>query len=1226
MDPLVIGGAAARALVTKAVAGVATSAIRRVWGETDELGRLFGLMEAAFADKLPAITQAELERAWRPHAVFIQAFGRLSTGEQVSDSVLVDAIEPLVGAAGDRSERDVATELAQGLRLLLPEAKDDTPRVLFEVRQFENRVDARFSDSAQQLERIEATVTRASEPLLILSSDWPSAAGDALKRAGAVDKSGLRQLMQALDAKERAGELATLINRGRGWMDELSGAVWELMAVLCEEDGLWHEAQRAWLTARDRAGADWADCTLRAAEAAVQAGDRAAAVRLLDAARDDDATHPRVLFHDALRKDDPRDTLSAFQLIQTDDSALTAAIEVARAGAHVELRDLAAARAALAAAADAGAGETLSYRITEVHLSVRELLDTERPSAAAAPELAAGALQLENDLLKRNRLSQAAGVRGDAAAFHALVGDIVQAQALLADAIEIYDVDNAEPRLQLATAAANLHGYDIIERLVRPTDDDDRARFLRAVLRSRGDDEDKRAAAQELDEFITHDDVELRTLAALRRLGLSGETSGIGWNDDAEQVVTSHHPAPAAIFKAFWLENTERRREAERELLAHSDETWAVSELMRLAGRTQDWPKAARYAAALLGRELAWDTHIMAAEALRLSGDVATANGEFRKLAGDADAPAELRAAAYRRLTAVAVDTDDHAATLSLASAWLDVEPDSGDAAWLRVMALAMLGHDDDALRAIAGRGLRPRQPAEYRIAAQLYVNVGEPNEALAKVVEFADEHKPPSEEMEAFVVFAGMRASTVPQELRERVSAARFIELFPASDRWRAVSFDDFIAEYVEQALPERARRIQAAEQQVLDQGQLPSAVLALVANENIAGLWMRLSAGPGLPLGYGNAQLGELERQDARTAVGGPVVWDATSVFVVNELSSLTETIRTSFPTARITQSALADIAESVRTRSFQAGDRQDARADAATSGSGEGHPDAGDADRARVRAALALAHKLQPCVDADPAAPQPEDSEHEDITDSAFRSLLATYSAARRLALPIYSDDRDVRRRARANGLPAFGTLALLDVLAETEHISVQQRAAARRQLLAMRARGVRPDVDELHAMGRQAAWEPTLELTVALQDRGPWAEDAPDTFLAWHKTLRHVHRDAPAKLAAWVTRFIQAAHQARPELSPAFLATHLVMMSLLPTDGDATKFARAIIAAVERSRPSFTAPLGDPPLAGFAALVSFVARAPRRDIAEFVVSRAWTMLPLADQPRTLHVWAP
>ncbi|MEJ7783559.1 MAG: hypothetical protein WKF96_02065 [Solirubrobacteraceae bacterium] len=1233
MDPLtgltvgsIIGNAAGN-LVTKAVEGVARGIKQEVWVEADELGRVFDLLEAAFGHELPSITRAEMDFTWRTDTHFTQEFARLSAGDQIGHAALVDSIEPLVGGAADEAARDVAGRLAEALVLLLPEAKNDSRRVLYEIRKFEHRAEAqmnsRHAETTEHLERIEGAVFSQSSPLLILSSDWPSAAEDALKRAAAEDEAGLRKLTQALAGKTNLQELPALINRDRPWMVDLSAAVWELLSVLAQEEGLWPEAQRAWITARDKPGADWPGCTVRAAEAAVQASDRATAVSLLDAAREENDEHPRVLFHDALLQEDPHHALAALGRITTSDRALAAAVQVAMVSVHVERDDFASARSALRVAMTVGAGETLSYRIAETTLSMREMMASDRPSGTAAAEFATAALHLEADLLKRNQVAQAVGVRAQAAAFYGSIGDVAQAQALLASAVETYDGEQLEVRAQLALAAANLHGYDTVGTLIRPADEGDLVRYLRAAARSRGDDDEKRAAARELDELVGHDDEDVRQLAAMRRLAISGEVDGVEWNDKAADAVASRHIGPAVVFKAFWLENSGRSAEAERELLAHSDQVWALAELLRLAARAEDWTKAARYADALLGQEPDWATHLSAAEALRAAGDDARARSEFEKLSEDQQAPPAIRAGAYSQLTRMAFSRKDFAQTVVLADGWLAVEPDHADAAWARVLALAILGRDPEALAAITERGLHPRQPDEYRIAAQLYVNAGNRDEALPTVVALADEHDPPSEEMEAFVFFAAMHASNIPDELRDRVSFDRFTTMFPESRRLQALSIGD-LKQYLEQDLVERAKHVQGVEDRVFKDGQMPTAILALVTNNDTTGLWMRMSWARGLPMGYGSAELDELEREDARAAVGGAALWDGASVFVASHvLPELTDIIRTTFPNSHVSLAALADIAEGARSVSFESGEHKEVGYNLR-----EGAPEFRDRDadlaeayRKRAERALAFAHKLRPVPDADPDVPQPEDDQLDHVDDSCFRALLATYSVARRLRLPIYSDDRDVRRRARAKGLPAFGTIALLDVLAEARYISPEARRSARRVLLSVRARGVKLDLNELMALGAEAGWKLTPELRVALTDRGPWVEDTAATFLVWEKFLRRVHREAPGDLAGWVTRMLVAAHRARPELAPAFLAQQLVMLSLLPMEDGGAMFVRAVIAALRRTRQHFATGLGDPALAGFSALLEHFSRHPRQDLIGPPAWRIWTTLPFADQPRAL-----
>jgi len=995
--------------------------------------------------------------------------------------------------------------------------------------------------------------------------------------------------------------------------------------VSCEEDGLWQEAWQAWIETRARPGADFVGCSVRAAEAAVQAGDRVAAVALLDSARDDEPDHPRVLFHDAISEKDPQKALSKLDAIQTADGALAASVQVAKVSAAVELRDFAAARRALSAAADAGARETLPYRMTETSLAVHEMMDAARPRSGDVVRLADDALDLEAELLRRNQYEQAAGVRAQASAFYGFAGDRGKAEELLASAVETYNVDAADPRLTIAMAASYLGNYDIVEALIRPDDDRARARYLRAAIKSRGSEDEQREAVGELDGLLDHENEDIRSIAAVRRLALAGAAAGIEWSDEAEAVVAKRQLAPVVVFKASWLESNDRRDGAERELLVHSDEAWALTELMYVSARAKDWSKAARYADALLAHgEADWEAQRSAADALHLGGDKARAQMEFERLAADPDAPVSVRAVAYRRLAEPSLNNGDYGRAVRITGKWLDLEPDEPDAAWVHVLALAGLGRDAEAIAAINQRDLHPRQPAEYRVASQLYINADDAVSALRKVIAFADEHSPPSEELEMFVVIAALRAGAdVPKEFRERVSFERFTELFPESERLQTRSLDEF-QQFLDEDLPERARHIQTIDGQIMKDGNTPTAILALVTDNDMGALWMRLSWSGRLPMGYCVPELDELERSDARAALGGSAVWDGTSVFVVDHvLTDLAHVIRTAFPGSIIPQSALADIAEGVRALTLESGERAEVSYNLAA-----GQPELREWDRerteafaGRARSALDFAHQLKTCPDSDPADPQPEDRDFDGDISSAFRAVLAVASASRRLNLPIYSDDRDIRRRARADGLRAFGTIALLDVLAEAGYISSEQRTAARLALLNGRALGVNPGSDELIELGRSADWKPSVALDLALADAWPWLQDADKTFQAWVLFLRQVRREAPAELRYWIVRLFDAIRQAVPELRVAFLAQHLVMLALIPTEPDATQYCRAVIAALALARPYLHGDPGDPAMAGFVAFATVISQHHQKAAAGAVIGRSWAMLPFDDQLRTL-----
>jgi hypothetical protein len=154
-----------------------------------------------------------------------------------------------------------------------------------------------------------------------------------------------------------------------------------------------------------------------------------------------------------------------------------------------------------------------------------------------------------------------------------------------------------------------------------------------------------------------------------------------------------------------------------------------------------------------------------------------------------------------------------------------------------------------------------------------------------------------------------------------------------------------------------------------------------------------------------------------------------------------------------------------------------------------------------------------------------------------------------------------------------------------------------------------------------MASDAQWHLTVELGVALTDRWSWQHGAAEAFQAWVKFLREVHRHAPAELEGWVTRFLAAVHEARPDLAVSLMAQQLVVFALVPSEPEPATFTRAIIAALAKARPYLPEDMGDPAAAGFVAFARTVfENHQNRQAAALIIGRAWTMLPFDDQLRT------
>ena len=87
---------------------------------------------------------------------------------------------------------------------------------------------------------------------------------------------------------------------------------------------------------------------------------------------------------------------------------------------------------------------------------------------------------------------------------------------------------------------------------------------------------------------------------------------------------------------------------------------------------------------------------------------------------------------------------------------------------------------------------------------------------------------------------------------------------------------------------------------------------------------------------------------------------------------------------------------------------------------------------------------------------------------------------------LAQPIFSDDRFVRLGARGDGVPAFGTRALLTALHGRGVISDDELAETRAMLLRRGAWGLDPSADELEYAAAADGWEPIGGWVYALCD--------------------------------------------------------------------------------------------------------------------------------------------
>ena len=195
---------------------------------------------------------------------------------------------------------------------------------------------------------------------------------------------------------------------------------------------------------------------------------------------------------------------------------------------------------------------------------------------------------------------------------------------------------------------------------------------------------------------------------------------------------------------------------------------------------------------------------------------------------------------------------------------------------------------------------------------------------------------------------------------------------------------------------------------------------------------------------------------------------------------------------------------------------------------------------------------------------------------------RTWPAALSAAQRLGLPIFSDDRYIRLAARRAGIPAFGTLAVLDALAARGVITAEQHAAARRSLWTSGATAVRPSIDELTDLARASDWHLNHALRLLLLNPELWRAEPAETCRLWVYFLQICWDEAPNQFDAWVARLIDGFASAFD--LPRGHCARVVLMVAWVSQEDEPAFLNGLIAAIRASRATIGA-FADPVVSSF-----------------------------------------
>lgn len=1097
-----------------------------------------------------------------------------------------------------------------------------------DVDRLAEQIGERFA-AAQAQQRAEAAPDAKEDVAAAAAAEGtepPSAAEPVSERAAPSTEQTIDELLAKLEKEDSdaASEVREVLRkRGtHGVLDAIrDGKGPRTLAALATEaaivarEGFFAEAERAY---RDAAEATddarkAARQLVRAASMAKVQGADARFGELLDKAERLAPGHPGVAIAEARASSDPEFMLERLADVEPENETEEALLHVTRGQAELALgnKEPAVEELGLAEIADSKNAAVREFKAIVPWLAAKDELSRGlEPDPECLREAARGFTDLAAELRPQRRLTEVAHLTARAAESYALAGDTTEAAALLEEVDETGDLDT-EARAALGEAAMAARRPDLVDRFVTAEDTDPQAQLLWADAQLLGDaDADTRTAAVEaLLPLLGSDDEALRQKAAFALLAGAATNDDVEWNERAAEIVRAAKPVAEAVMRAERLRNEGDEAGAEAALLAHGTHPPVLRQLRDLAAQQGDWAKARDRSRDLWRITNHPRDRLMLAEALRRSGDEASATEEFLTVARDPDVDDGLRGAAYGGAVEIAAADRGYAAVRDLAQEWHRALPGDANGLWNLLFVLARLASHDRAYALVQEEDPDPNTPERAALLAEVLYRAAPTADALRRIAELSDRYGRKQEALEGLfiqtVLSRDQRGEEVPEDLVKRFQETleTFPERFPDQQFMRVIEAPSSAEEFVELmnrfGAGDRAMAQKEAVEQIIA-GRGPVNTLAAIGPTSEVGpTWLRLGF---LPLGFAMPASDAADREAVTEALGGAVVWDSSALFISGGLGAdHAEQVRGAFPASVIAEDVLedADAARTMLPREGQSVSVHDPDT-GEFAGLVEYSPEEVARHQAMAKGMLDLAKRFETA----PGLGEESDSRFAELYEGsdqrAFKGLIASLALAERRGLPIFSDDRWVREAARSFGIPAFGTVALLDVLAERGVIGEQERRQRRGRLMESRAWGIQPTGEELVEAGKEGGWLLTQRLTGAFHDRAMWRSQPAQYWLALIAFLQAVCEEAPERLRVWLRRAIDGSRRATPEMPRSWPSEVLLLMAWnlgSEEQGLSDPCFRRVVNEVKHLPPYLRDVGADPVNSAIASLMELFAGQPR-----------------------------
>ncbi|MFF7476954.1 hypothetical protein [Streptomyces sp. NPDC008092] len=478
---------------------------------------------------------------------------------------------------------------------------------------------------------------------------------------------------------------------------------------------------------------------------------------------------------------------------------------------------------------------------------------------------------------------------------------------------------------------------------------------------------------------------------------------------------------------------------------------------------------------------------------------------------------------------------------------------------WARVHALHQLRRMPDAYRVVRDDPrLKPTTRTQARLLASVLRTIAPSitkadtditqKEILSAVTEAAQEF-PDDEELVATAVMTAFTMPTTEDSDYSLMTQARdlhqtFFQRFPHSKLIEQVPLDDTLDTLRDVLRTRLAPNAEIAEQMRRDAfaGKLPISVYAGAFAHNYADALIRKSTGCYILRSWDESVHAQ-EVEAARRARNTAVVVDTSALYLSPVTLGDAVRLREHFEQLLIAAPQRDDILQartslSMRSSGWLGWDPNTQRPVFTEI------PD--EVTQRWADEAAALAATLDGCdVLPDPPA---------DHDDPRHRVWSAPIRLARERRVGLIADDAALRAVARSEGIPAFGSLQLLESLVQDGVLSGDSVQQAHRRLMALPA-GELPVLDQLQHIAREEQWHPGGYAAFLLTRASTW-QPVDSGWFKYKTMIENQPGHTPERTAAWCVAALRGLRQVTAPATLPALTGALIAWTLFQVRDGAT----------------------------------------------------------------------